>query len=146
MSEQYAPQNHIVVPDVRSNRWQRSWKRYFIELAYLRGYVMLYPNYDDFVSFSTNHVEIGAHVSEAKARVKGLFIVPLMSLDESTALISQLPAEELPALNDLPVVDLHGYISSMDMLMVQGESRRVELCGYESTLDNFNASELLCAA
>src|ERR1700761_94804 len=30
-----------VVQDLRSNTWRRSWKKYFIELAYLRGYVML---------------------------------------------------------------------------------------------------------
>ena len=107
---------------------------------------MLYPNYDDFVSFSTNHVEVGSHVSEAKSRVKSQFIVPLMSPDESTALILQLPNERFPAVDNLPVVDLHGRISSLDTLMVQGEQRRLELCDCEAVPSNFNASELLCSS
>ena len=106
---------------------------------------MLYPNYDDFVSFSTNHLELGSHVSPAKAKAKAEFIVPLMALDNSTSLLSQLPTEVLPALERLPAVDLHGYISSMDTLQVQGENKRAELCDCEATPGAFNASELLCS-
>lgn len=145
LSEQFVPQDHIIVHDVRSNRWQRSWKRFFIELAYLRGYVMLYPNYDEFVSFSTNHVEIGAHVSAAKAKTKAQFVVPLMSLGDSRALLSQLPNEELPEMNSLPVVDLHGRMSSMEALQVQGETKRIQFCKHNATPGEFNASNLLCS-
>ena len=56
------PLSTPIVPSVRSNFWLSSWKRFFIELVYLRGYVMLYPNFEGFVSLSTNHLEPGAHV------------------------------------------------------------------------------------
>jgi hypothetical protein len=56
------PLSTPIVPSVRSNLWLSSWKRFFIELVYLRGYVMLYPNFEGFVSLSTNHLEPGAHV------------------------------------------------------------------------------------
>jgi len=46
-----------IVPNVRSSRWQRSWKKFFIEMVFLRGYTMLYPNYANFSSLSTNHLE-----------------------------------------------------------------------------------------
>jgi hypothetical protein len=41
MSELTHDISEIIVPEVRSNSWRRSWKKYFIELVYLRGYVML---------------------------------------------------------------------------------------------------------
>ncbi|CAA7267399.1 unnamed protein product [Cyclocybe aegerita] len=56
-----------VVPNVRSNYWTKSWKKFFIELIYLRGYLMLYPNYDAFLSLSTNHLEVGSHVKTGEA-------------------------------------------------------------------------------
>jgi hypothetical protein len=49
----------LVTPSVVSDTWTTSWKRYLIELVFLRGYAMLYPNYADFQSLSTNHVELG---------------------------------------------------------------------------------------
>jgi len=49
----------LVKPSVVSDDWEGSWKRYMIELVFLRGYTMLYPNYKDFKSLSTNHVELG---------------------------------------------------------------------------------------
>ncbi|THU87871.1 hypothetical protein K435DRAFT_326494 [Dendrothele bispora CBS 962.96] len=56
-----------IVPSIRSNKWTKSWKKYFIELAYLRGYAMLYPNFPDYLSFSTNHHEPGVHVRPASS-------------------------------------------------------------------------------
>lgn len=61
-SEAYWPlesKKYIVSPSVVSDGWKTSWKRFLIELVYLRGYTMLYPNYPDFASLSTNHVELG---------------------------------------------------------------------------------------
>ncbi|KAH9967160.1 hypothetical protein BC827DRAFT_1171935 [Russula dissimulans] len=50
-----------IVPNVRSSRWQRSWKKYCIGMVFLR-YTMLYQNYASFSSLSTNHLEPSAQV------------------------------------------------------------------------------------
>ena len=47
----------VIEPSVLSDSWQASWKRFFIELVYLRGYTMMYPNYEDFVSLATRQTE-----------------------------------------------------------------------------------------
>jgi len=125
----------VVVPGARSNRWSKSWKKYFIELAYLRGYVMVYPNYDNFVSLSTNHLEVGSHVrditQESYVRKREMFRVPLMGM-EGTARLLDLPHGTLPAFDDLPVLDLFGQLSSLETLTLLGQTRRSEMvptCG-----------------
>ncbi|KAF9045807.1 hypothetical protein BDZ89DRAFT_979701, partial [Hymenopellis radicata] len=111
-SQTSLPISTAIVPDVRSNRWTKSWKRYFIEFAYLRGYVMLYPNFPDFVSLSTNHLEVGAHVKEKDAEKEALFMLPLMSDGNPHALL-QLPDGRLPEWEDLPVLNLTGSVLSL---------------------------------
>ena len=127
LSEVSIDLSEIVVPDIRSNRWPRSWKKYFIELVYVRGYTMLYPNYPDFVSFSTNHLEIGEHVklkemtwdSVAKdAKRKAAFEVPLMQ--PTGGLLIGLPDDQLPGWGQLPVLDLWGSMATEDELVSRG--------------------------
>lgn len=133
-----------IVPDVRSNRWTRSWKRFFIELVFLRGYVMVYPNYDDFLSFSTNHLERGSHVSDTSAQKKAMFVVPLMGAQEGhdDRLVDGLPWGELPALEDMAVVDLMGYIVGAEKLARVGEERRRALTDCRRVPGSFDAKEL----
>lgn len=120
-----------IVPDVRSSRWSHSWKKFFIELVYLRGYVMLYPNYADFASLSTNHLEAGSHVrGKISPEKRGLFVLPLIqppfaSSDDdsvSTGLLD-LPEERLPEFQDLPVLNLTGSITTLDSLIQVGQER-----------------------
>ena len=163
-SEAWLPLREPVVPHVRSNRWAKSWKRFFIELAFLRGYVMLYPNYDDFVSLSTNHLEIGSHVKDHPRNIyeqkKALFTLPLMMLPEdsvnaeetqATGLLD-LPEEELPAWSGLPVLDLLGSLSSEWELEERGMERQGELVGCETIASQlerrrlFEAEELFTCA
>ena len=154
------PAEDAVVPDVRSNRWTRSWKRYFIELIFLRGYVMLYPNYASYTSLSTNHLEVGSHVHdipiETYLRKKKLFNVPLMPLPfvpagrastsvlPSTGLLD-LPDARLPGWDALPVFDLLGAISSETTILQRGRDRRTELTGCDGIPTRANdVQELLC--
>ncbi|PIL24948.1 hypothetical protein GSI_12835 [Ganoderma sinense ZZ0214-1] len=154
------PPEDIVVPDVRSNRWTRSWKRYFIELVFLRGYVMLYPNYAGYTSLSTNHLEIGSHVHdipvETYLRKKKLFNVPLMPLPRastgdaasaalpSTGLL-ELPDARLPSWDALPMLDLLGAISNETTILQHGRDRRTELTGCDGIPTRANdVRELLC--
>ncbi|WAQ81735.1 hypothetical protein PtA15_2A46 [Puccinia triticina] len=92
------PLHQPVIPSpIRSNRWPKSWKKYLIEWVYLRGLVMIYPNYHHLlnrpnppegdqqdtpedaragdqvwvpIGLSTNHLEIGTHVHNRAYRAK----------------------------------------------------------------------------
>lgn len=137
-----------VVPAVRSNHWAKSWKKFFIELVYLRGYVMLYPNYEDFVSLSTNHLEVGSHVKVRSAEKQDLFLLPLMQLhkpQESSRLLD-LPHGSLPPLAVLPVLNLTGHLTSLDVLVKQGLARRTELFNCISPSGLYDARSLMCAS
>ncbi|KAI0366991.1 hypothetical protein BV20DRAFT_1001271 [Pilatotrama ljubarskyi] len=156
LSEDVWPIGQTVVPDVRSNRWTRSWKKYFIELVYLRGYVMLYPNYADYVSLSTNHLEVGSHVKdvprEVYLRKKKLFNLPLMRLPpaddnagpSATGLLD-IPDGHLPTWSSLPVLDLLGAIVDQETISHRGAKRRAELtrCEESPTMP-YDVRELLC--
>jgi hypothetical protein len=139
----------VVVPDARSNRWPRSWKKYFVELVYARGYLMLYPNYPAWRSFSTNHLEAGTHIRSAvlvDAKRKAQFEVPLAP--RSVSLLEGLPHGRLPGWPSLPVLDLWGSVTSEDELVERGWSAMQALgtCPVqrEPPLGTYDARELLC--
>jgi len=91
---------------------------------------MVYPNYDNFVSLSTNHLEIGSHVKDAPRETyvqkREMFRVPLMGLEGATRLVD-LPHGMLPVFDDLPVLDLFGQLSSLETLISLGRTRRSEV-------------------
>jgi hypothetical protein len=141
-----------VVPDVRSNKWPRSWKKYFIELAYLRGYVMLYPNFDDFVSLSTNHIEVGSHVKNRSKEKREQFLLPLMTLPDlggkpSVGLLD-LPGGTMPHWNSLPVLNLTGSLMTLEAIKQAGLSRKGELrlheCSSVPSFLPFTIRDLAC--
>ncbi|KAJ7801867.1 hypothetical protein B0H14DRAFT_3489107 [Mycena olivaceomarginata] len=113
LSETTMEIERIVVPNVRSNNWTKSWKKYFIEMVHLRGYVMLYPNYEGFVSLSTNHLEIGSHVKDRPKEKQEVFRLPLMELSSSIHLLD-LPGARLPEWEALPVLNLTGFLIARD--------------------------------
>ncbi|GAA5948347.1 hypothetical protein JCM3765_001381 [Sporobolomyces pararoseus] len=153
LSELALPISEPIVPQIRSNRWPKSWKKYFIELVYLRGYTMLYPNYPNFESLSTNHLEKGTHVktSQVEEKKKVLFEVPLLGLESS--LVDSLPDQgKLPDWNSLPVLDLWGSLSSKEELLERGwqTTRQIGSCKTlpDLVVDHprlkYDARELLC--
>ncbi|KAK0467366.1 uncharacterized protein EV420DRAFT_1508285 [Desarmillaria tabescens] len=136
-----------IVPEVRSNQWRKSWKKYFIELVYLRGYVMLYPNFADFVSLSTNHLEVGSHVKDRSKEKRDLFLLPLMQLTDGTepSVLLDLPGKTLPEWRSLPVLNLTGSITSLESVVAVGRAARSEMfteCAEESSL--YRAQQLMC--
>lgn len=130
----------VVLPyGVRSNHWLRSWKKYFIELAYLNGYVMLYPNYEGYLSLSTNHLEYGAHVKTRTKEKRDLFDQPLFPLPvpDSNGMpgetgLLDLPGRMLPRYRDLPILNLTASLTTAEDLIRIGEGRRVDLMGVTS--------------
>ncbi|GAA5865936.1 hypothetical protein JCM1840_006307 [Sporobolomyces johnsonii] len=150
LSELALPISEPLVPSIRSNRWPRSWKKYYIELVFLRGYTMLYPNYPGFESLSTNHLEKGTHVhtSQVDEKKKALFEVPLLDADAS--LVDSLPSGQLPAWDSLPVMDLWGALASSEELIERGW-QTTRMLGSCKTLPDltlprprYDARELLC--
>ncbi|RUP44105.1 hypothetical protein BC936DRAFT_149925, partial [Jimgerdemannia flammicorona] len=134
---------NITIPNARSNRWYNSWKRYFIELIYLRGYVMLYPNFRNFTSFSTNHLEFGTHVKHQRKAINQ-FLVPLMERD---TILSELPQSRLPEWTTLPVLDLWANLESIPALMARGRNLRKQVSAClmrENDADRFDPQDLLC--
>ncbi|GFP84242.1 hypothetical protein PHJA_000567900 [Phtheirospermum japonicum] len=114
-----AKQNPVQIPKSRTNGWQASWKKFLIDMMYLRGYVSLYPNFPNQASFSTNHMEPGAHIS-AKDNVvkhdKTDFEVPLLSQDFRTL----LPNGKLPPASKLPSLNLFNQALSLKGLKAAG--------------------------
>ena len=146
-----------IVPDVRSSRWKHSWKKYFIEMVFLRGYAMLYPNYANFSSLSTNRLEPGAHVKRLPRAIfdkkRAQFDVPLMQLPSgpsgnvSDALrtgLLDLPENGMPAWGALPVLDLHGLVVSEGLIIDRGQVRRAEVFGCADPPIQYDALSLLC--
>ncbi|CAB4432917.1 unnamed protein product [Rhizophagus irregularis] len=134
---------NITVPEVRSNRWKNSWKRFLIELVYLRGYVMLYPNYENFASFSTNHAEAGTHIHLTEgSKPNDIFGVPLM---EEDLVLSGLPGGSMPKYADLPILDLLGNVVSKEELIQRGKAlhSEVSLCPPNNEL-TFDPQDILC--
>ncbi|KAF9525974.1 hypothetical protein CPB83DRAFT_817814 [Crepidotus variabilis] len=151
LTESIAMVEDSVVPNVRSNHWARSWKRFFIELTYLRGYTMLYPNFKDYSSLSTNHLEVGSHVKVRSQEKKDLFLLPLMGLPaagEASGLLD-LPAKALPSMHQLPILNLTGHLSTSENLVLQGKVRRETLfsnmgLNCVDLASPYNAASLVC--
>jgi hypothetical protein len=135
-----------IVPGVRSNRWSRSWKKFFIELIFLRGYVMLYPNYDNFISLSTNHLEVGSHVKTRSKAKQDLFLLPLMQLPKEHQKydLLDLPYGTLPPLEQLPVLNLTGSLTSVEAIINTGRLRRKKLTGCDNPAELYDIRSLMC--
>jgi hypothetical protein len=144
----------FIVPNVRSNRWKHSWKKYFIEMVFLRGYTMLYPNYANFSSLSTNRLEPGAHVKRLPRAIfdkkRAQFDLPIIQLPDvngseavGTGLLD-LPGGGMPQWDALPVLDLHGSIVSEEVIAKRGEERRLEVFGCTDPPAKHDALSLLC--
>jgi hypothetical protein len=56
-------ESSFTVPGARSNNWQRSWKRYLVEMMFFKGQVMIYASLPQEASFAVNHRERGEHTS-----------------------------------------------------------------------------------
>ena len=108
-----AEETVVSVPPSQSVVWFGSWKKYMIEMMYTNELYMVYPNFPEQASFSTNHMEVGEHIhskSDRDSRIQE-FTVPLIddayvSKLEDQGLISGSILSSLPdTLNDLLLMD-----------------------------------------
>ncbi|XP_009631262.1 uncharacterized protein [Nicotiana tomentosiformis] len=114
-----AKQNPFQIPRSRTNGWQASWKKFLIDMMYLRGYVTLYPNFPNQTSFSTNHMEPGAHIAAKENVIKHNkvdFEVPLLKEDFRNF----LPNGKMPAASKLPSLNLFNQPISLKGLKAAG--------------------------
>jgi hypothetical protein len=126
-----AKQNPVQIPRSRTNGWQASWKKFLIDMMYLRGYVSLYPNFPNQTSFSTNHMEPGAHISAKDNKLKHNrmdFEVPLVDADFSML----LPAGKMPPASKLPVINLFNQAVSLKGLKAAGAKLRQDVIQCEA--------------
>ncbi|XP_024017109.1 uncharacterized protein LOC21391430 [Morus notabilis] len=123
-----AKANPVQIPKSRTNGWQASWKKFLIDMMYLRGYVSLYPNFPSQASFSTNHMEPGAHIS-AKDNVvrhdKADFEVPLLKEDFRAF----LPNGKLPPASRLPSLNLFNQPLSLKGIKAAGAKLGQDVLG-----------------
>ncbi|KAI8372106.1 hypothetical protein BD560DRAFT_395178 [Blakeslea trispora] len=122
----------VVVPNLRSNDWIKSWRRYFEELVYLRGYVMLYPQ----ESLVTVHMELKKKYMTQFGQALSLYQVPLAN-----------KTGQLDSLESLPVLDIWGRPTDRKTLEARGQAlhQQVSAC-LPSTEpeDRFDPMDLLC--
>jgi len=102
--------HRVYIPGSTTNGWEESWKRFFIEMAYEYDMYMLYPNFKNQTSFSTNLMGVGVHIKKTGGDETHLpidFTVPLFSasFDE---ILGQLPEGTLPKLRKIPAISLLG--------------------------------------
>ncbi|KAJ1638524.1 hypothetical protein T492DRAFT_943726 [Pavlovales sp. CCMP2436] len=87
----------VMIPGSVVDGWKGSWKKFLIELMYRRAQWMLYPNFKNQTSFSTNHLEAGEHIGakeNALAHSAADFTVPLLGRD----FVHQMPGRSLERL------------------------------------------------
>ncbi|PSR86587.1 4-diphosphocytidyl-2-C-methyl-D-erythritol kinase [Actinidia chinensis var. chinensis] len=144
-----AKQNPVQIPKSRTNGWQASWKKFLIDMMYLRGYVALYPNFPNQASFSTNHMEPGAHIA-AKDNVlkhdKSDFEVPLLKDDFRKF----LPGGKLPPASKLPSLNLFNRVVSLKELKAVGAKLGTDVIECDSretvVVDHQTGLPLRCAS
>ncbi|KAI8387490.1 hypothetical protein BD560DRAFT_443350 [Blakeslea trispora] len=120
----------------RTNRWIHSWRKYMDEMIYMRGYVLLYPQY----SYSTLYLiqnNLSQKKKEAYSTAEKLYHVPLVS----SAGVPPL----LPELDTLPVFDLHGKQVKLGVLKERGLQLQRTFSACEPTTNNdHDPSDMLC--
>lgn len=106
-----------LIPDSYTNRWPglTSWKKYMFRFMYLKGYFLIYPNLPSKLSFSTNHIEVGANTPpQAKKALLDKLYRPLLSLKFEDA---RKLYWKTPELDQLQVYDMyHNQVSSLQAL------------------------------
>jgi len=149
-----------IIPDIRTNGWHTSWKRFINELIYLRGYSMLYPNYDDWLAFSTNHFEPGEHLvldspEKIAFREEQLLYFRVPLFPEESIMKRGMPGGLMPNWEQLPKLDFWGKVQTESHLRAVGRQSHQQVFPQmkpptmeddnDPWQSDFRAASLLCA-
>ncbi|GAA5804160.1 hypothetical protein HPULCUR_009646 [Helicostylum pulchrum] len=118
----------------KSNKWSSSWRKYFDEMVYMRGYVMVYPNH----SYSTlNSI---THQTQSKKKqvdysiAEKLYHVPLSN-----------QVSELPDIDSLHVLDLHAKLTNTSLLVQRGHQLQSKFSACKPVIQHqHDPSDMLC--
>lgn len=111
----------VTVPHSMTYQWERSWKKFLVELMYARGWTMIYPNFPDGRSFSVHYQERGQHTGKAGASQDELADASAQKVDTRmqvplfSATMTQWMSDE-DTMKDVPVVDIYSMESSKEEL------------------------------
>lgn len=107
-----------VVPITFVKQWKQSWKKFYIELMVLKGYVMLYPSLPRQESLSVHHREEGVHTGKIRGfyKVVDYFVCPFATSEQVEKLI-----QALGNVSKLPVLNFYHLPSNMTALKQFGK-------------------------
>lgn len=99
-----------------------------MELFWIKGYYLIYPNLPDQRSFSTNHMEAGEHISvSSRKHDPRNFVVPLVQ--DEYELSAAMPQNMSLGLSDLPFLDMFGDVGfrlrDLDTLLEEGQEGNI---------------------
>lgn len=119
----------------RSNRWINSWRKYFDEMIYMRGYVMLYPPSQS--SFSTLYIT-DSNINKKKEAFTSAEKLYNVSL-------TQNQVKELPEYEQLSILDIHGKLTNQSSLIERGQALQRKFSACEPRPNhNHDPSDMLC--
>ena len=102
-------ETQFVIEGSRTNGWTASWKRFLFEYLWAKGCYLMYPNFKEQRSFSTNHMEGGIHIgtkeNEEAGNKREDFVVPLFS-QADVAYWENFVSRPKYSMAELPVLDL----------------------------------------
>ena len=102
--------------------WKRSWKKYFMEMMLLKGYVMIYPSLPNQASLSVHHREEGEHtgiIGDGMNSKVDYFIVPLTDSFGSKVLIEEIQRSKI---EELPIISFYHFrVGSIEELKEFGK-------------------------
>lgn len=101
-------QHPMTLPGSNTITWKLSWKKFIIEMMYIKDLYMIYPSFTDQTSFATNHVEIGEHIKDKKSQKRFTpgFTIPIFTLDSFEIMC---PLASFPSsLDSITFLDIFG--------------------------------------
>lgn len=117
----------------KSNKWSSSWRKYFDEMIYMRGYVMLYPSFGSSYSTITS-INRNKKKQKLYELAEKLYNVPLTDT-----------MRELPDLELLPVLDLQGKQVDKSVLIQRGHQLQHKFSACAPNKNNkHDPSDMLC--
>jgi len=89
---------------------------------------------------------VGSHVKTRSKAKQDLFLLPLMQLpkERQKCDLLDLPYGTLPPLDQMPVLNLTGSLTSVEAIVNAGRLRRDRLTGCDNPAELYDIRSLMC--